>query len=128
MPKDHPLIEFVGTLDEAISSLGMAASFCRDTHGEIAGLLTRFQRLLFNVGFLLSGHSNLSQQTVEELESIVDKYMEGLDLKGFIIPGGSPCSSTIHLARSITRRAERRLASIIRNGGYGVSEDKLNLA
>ena len=128
VPKDHPLIEFVGTLDEAISSLGMAAAFCQDSHGDIADLLTGFQRLLFNVGFLLSGHSNLTPQTVEELESIVDKYMEGLDLKGFILPGGSPCSSAIHLARSVARRAERRLASVIHNGGYGLSEDKLNLA
>jgi len=106
----------------------MAAAFCRGSHGDIADLLTGFQRLLFNVGFLLSGHSNLTPQTVEELESIVDRYMEGLDLKGFILPGGSPCSSTIHLARSVARRAERRLAGIIRNGGYGLSEDKLNLA
>jgi cob(I)alamin adenosyltransferase len=128
VPKDHPLIEFVGSLDEAVSSIGLAAALCSGGFQKISNQLKDFQRLLFNIGFLLSGHADLSDETVTEIERIIDEYMEGIELKGFILPGGTPCSSAIHVARATTRRAERMLVRVIRNGGYGISPEKLGIA
>ena len=126
VPKDHVLIEFMGTLDEANSLLGIAAANCE---GEVKGSLEDLQRLLFRVGFSLGGFADISEADIESLEEIVDAYMAGVELKGFVIPGGDMCSSYIHLARTVVRRAERRLVSAHRSGvSVKAGEDKLKLA
>ncbi len=116
VPKDHPLIEFMGALDEANSAVGLAASLVEDE--EVAGFLRELQRILFNVGFHLSGARRLDESVVEWLERSTDKFMEGFEFRGFILPGGTPGSAAIHLARSMVRRAERRLVAAMREHGF----------
>ncbi len=125
--KDHPLIEFMGSLDEANSALGLAADLASDE--ELVGLVRRMQRMLFNVGFHLSGRELLSESDVDWLERIADEYLEGFEFKGFILPGGSPASSALHLARSILRRAERRLVTVRSSGiSLPVGDEQVLLA
>ncbi|MCE4601409.1 MAG: cob(I)yrinic acid a,c-diamide adenosyltransferase [Desulfurococcales archaeon] len=111
--KTHPLIEFMGAIDEANSLLGYARIACSDTVGDA---LRRFQRLLFRIGFSLSGYNRITEEDVKALEKITDDYMKNVDLKGFILPGGSECSARIHVARTVVRRAERRLVAVIESG------------
>ena len=117
--KYHPLIEFMGAIDEANSALGLARAACREGSAKklgIDGLLVYAQKLLFHVGFSVSGSGKLSKEDLDRLEKEVDKLMEGVELKGFILPSGGECASRIHLARSIVRRAERRMFEIIDKG------------
>ena len=108
VPKYHPVMELLGTIDEANSAIGLARAACAAlTSSEIPLLLRRAQEILFLVGFSISGARGLRGGEVEELERWVDKLMEGIDLKGFILPAGGECASRIHLARAVVRRAER---------------------
>ncbi|MEB3805901.1 MAG: cob(I)yrinic acid a,c-diamide adenosyltransferase [Desulfurococcales archaeon] len=111
--KTHPLIEFMGAIDEANSLLGYARIACSDA---VEDTLRWFQRLIFRLGFSLSGHSRITEEDVKTLEEITDDYMKNVDLKGFILPGGSECSARIHIARTVVRRAERRLVAVIESG------------
>jgi len=120
VPKDHPLMEFLGTLDEANSSLGLAASM---VEGKAREDLRRIQRLLFRVGFTLSGKKEVTDADVEWLEKVADEYLAGFVFKGFILPGGSQPAAATHLARSIVRRAERRLVSLYRSKKLPVNEE-----
>ena len=112
--KAHPLIEFMGTLDEANSALGLAAAQANDE--EVKAFLEELQRIIFRVGFHLSGTSNLEEDIVSWLENITDRFLGDFEFKGFILPGGSVSSAAIHLARSIVRRAERRLVGLVEEG------------
>ena len=116
--KASPMIEFVGTVDEAVSALGYARSLCEERGcGErVTGLLERAQLMVFNAGFSLSGSSKFGGDELEYLESTIDELMSGIELKGFIIPGSTLESAAIHLARTIVRRAERRLQAVIESG------------
>ena len=108
VPKYHLVMELLGTIDEANSAIGLARAACgmlRDSG--IPLFLRRAQEILFLVGFSVSGAKELEGGEVEELEKWVDRLMEGIELKGFILPAGGECASRIHLARAIVRRAER---------------------
>ena len=112
--KAHPLIEFMGALDEANSALGLAASQAVDE--DVKRFLEDLQRILFRVGFHLSGTGSLEEDTVKWLEEKTDEFLGDFEFKGFILPGGSPSAAAIHLARSIVRRAERRLVEVVEKG------------
>jgi len=109
VPKAHVRIEAYGTVDEANSALGMvlAVPGIPLTVGEV---LTRVQHELFDLGGELSvpGLRSISADHIARLESDLDAFNEELPpLKEFILPGGGPATSACHLARTITRRAER---------------------
>ncbi len=114
VPKDHPLIEFMGALDEANSMIGLARSQVRDP--EVEEFLRWLQRLLFNVGFHVSGREVLREDDVASLERYSDRFLEGFEFKGFILPAGPAGAAALHVARAIVRRAERRLVSAVRQG------------
>jgi len=120
IPKDHPLMEFLGSLDEANSAVGLAASMAQGRPRED---LRKIQRILFNVGFTLSGKKMVSDADVEWLEQVADYYLADFTFKGFIIPGGSTPSAATHLARSIVRRAERRLVALYRGKKLPVNDE-----
>ncbi len=111
-----------------MSSLGLAYANCSGDEKTIQ-ILKYFQKLLFNIGFYISGSVELTGDEVVKLETIIDEYMENMELKGFILPGGDACTASIHLARSIVRRAERRLVAAIRSGELKrVEERRIMLA
>ncbi|MCE4627669.1 MAG: cob(I)yrinic acid a,c-diamide adenosyltransferase [Desulfurococcales archaeon] len=116
--KASPLIEFVGTIDEAVSALGFARSLCeeRGCDERILDLLDRAQLMVFSAGFSLSGSNRFRGDEIEYLESATDNLMSSVEIKGFIVPGRTLESAAIHVARTIVRRAERRLQAVIEGG------------
>ena len=116
--KASVMIELVGALDEASTSVGVARAFCeeRGCPRGIVELLEEAQRMLFLVGFAISGSRDFSGDEISRLEEAIDRLMQGIELKGFILPGGTPESSLIHLARTAVRRAERRFFAALEQG------------
>lgn len=120
IPKDHPLMEFIGTLDEANSHIGMARSFLPQLQelDELNTLLADIQRLMFKIGFLPSKPGSISENDITWIEELIDKYYGKAPLKSFILPGGHLVASQLHIARTVTRRAERRLVRLVNEGLY----------
>jgi cob(I)alamin adenosyltransferase len=109
VPKTNARIEAFGTVDEANSALGMVLAVSA-LPADIVVLLTNIQHELFDLGGELSvpGYRAIKQEHVESLEQALDRFNDPLPpLKEFILPGGRPAAAACHLARAITRRAER---------------------
>ena len=127
-PKSDPRIEAYGSIDEAGSALGVARSLCGDAEAEVAADVLALQRDLFVAGAELAaapeaaerledGVSRITQGMAGELEAAIDRYMERVELPPkFVIPGGTPLSAQLDLARAILRRAERRVAALEAEG------------
>jgi cob(I)alamin adenosyltransferase len=128
--KSDPRTEAYGALDEAASALGVARSLCGPDQAELAGDILRLQDDLFIAGAelatapeaaerLVDGVSRVTPEMAGELESVIDRYMDRVQLPPkFVIPGGTPLSAHLDLARAILRRGERRAAAL--DGGEGV--------
>ncbi len=115
--KDHPLVEVVGELDEANSFVGLARSLLPPYMGELASDLEYVQRLLFRVGFTVSGRASLSDDDVLRLEEMADRYYGRAPLRNFVLPAGPPAASALHVARTVVRRAERAMVRASREYG-----------
>ena len=113
--KDDTRVVAYGTVDEANATIGLARLH---TSGEPDSMLSRIQNDMFDVGadlatpgddFTPSGMAlRITNDQVERLEKEIDSLNAGLaDLTSFILPGGSPASAYLHLARTVVRRAER---------------------
>ena len=113
--KDSLRIEAIGNVDELNSAIGMVlACPLRD---EIRHALSAVQHKLFDLGGELSmpGYETIRAGDVECMEQELDVFNEELPpLKEFILPGGGPAAAACHLARTICRRAERRVVSLAR--------------
>lgn len=114
LPKDSALIEAIGTVDELNSAIGMAESLLPEVAAltELRDSLITVQHDLFDLGgaLCIPGRPMLSADHAARLEKLVETWNADLPmLKEFILPGGSPAISSLHLARTICRRAERRL-------------------
>ena len=82
---------------------------------EVRTCLTEVQHDLFELGgeLCIPGHTAVSQEFIDRLEADLDKFNEDLPmLKEFILPGGGPAAAACHLARTIVRRAERRVGTL----------------
>ncbi len=110
VPKSHPLISVMGTLDELNSFIGLARSLLPPEATGHSETLRRIQEHLFKVGYLLVGEK--AELDVKWLEEIIDKAMRGVELKGFILPAGPPPAAALHVARTICRRLERELVRL----------------
>ena len=116
VPKEHLRVEAYGTVDEANSAIGVVLA--------VPGLpqpavdcLTEVQHDLFDLGgeLCMPGHRVIVPGDVERLENMLDAFNDGLPpLKDFILPGGGPAAAACHLARTVTRRAERRVWALAR--------------
>ncbi|MEB3774448.1 MAG: cob(I)yrinic acid a,c-diamide adenosyltransferase [Desulfurococcales archaeon] len=115
--KDHVLIEALGSIDEANSFIGLARALARaEGFDGIDADLEYMQRLLFKVGYTFSGKTGLlNEDDVKRLEEISDRYMEGIEIKWFILPSGSQLSAALHVARSVVRRSERAIIRAFRS-------------
>jgi cob(I)alamin adenosyltransferase len=86
-----------------------------DLPQDIGADLTEVQHDLFDLGgeLCIPGHRMVSDDQVVRLEQVLDRYNETLPpLKEFILPGGGPAAAACHLARTICRRAERRVVTL----------------
>lgn len=109
--KDHARVEAYGTVDEANSAIGMILAV-PGLHAAVVECLTRVQHDLFDLGgeLCIPGMELISAAQIERLERELDAFNEPLPaLKDFILPGGGPAAAACHLARTIARRAERRV-------------------
>jgi cob(I)alamin adenosyltransferase len=107
--KTHGRIEAYGTVDEANSAIGMILAV-PGLPADVAEALTQIQHELFDLGGELSvpGYRAITAEQIDQLEQCLDRFNEPLPmLKEFILPGGGPAAAACHLARAITRRAER---------------------
>ena len=121
--KDSDRIEACGTVDELNSCIGLAMASSQQK--EILEELRWVQRKLFVVGADLSSERpvegrqdrlpRIGKSYTEKLETMIDRLHTKLPrLANFILPGGSNLSANLHLARSVCRRAERRVVALAR--------------
>jgi len=112
--KDHARVEAYGTVDEANSAIGMILAV-PGLPAEVARCLTGIQHDLFDLGgeLCIPGTRAIKAERIAELEQVLDRFNDPLPaLKDFILPGGGPAAAACHLARTIVRRAERRVWSL----------------
>ena len=120
--KNHPRVEAYGDVDELNAALGLARSI--ESMPRIDEVLVPVQRDLFAIGALLAtpDHEKMREQLVKaridegrigELEGAIDGCERELEpLRSFIVPGGTPKAAALHVARTVCRRAERRVVSL----------------
>ena len=116
MPKDSDRIEAIGTVDELNSAIGMTLS--QEIPNEINLALSDIQHRLFDLGGELSMPelSLIKDEHIDQLDQWLDEFNQQLPpLKEFVLPKGNLATTTCHLARTICRRAERRLVSLARS-------------
>jgi cob(I)alamin adenosyltransferase len=119
--KDDLRVEAYGTVDEVNCFVGQAmAELNKEKFSDILAELERIQHELFDCGGDLATVGNkrpfkLKQEMVDALEKSIDAYIdEAPKLERFILPGGTKASASIHIARTVTRRAERLVVSLMK--------------
>ncbi len=128
--KNDPRIEFLGTIDELNSTIGVAICFVGSE--ELKSLLSKIQNDLFQLGADVAGGKlalekmpRIRMEHVAELESLIDKQEEKLGIPDkFILPGGTQASAFLHLCRAITRRAERAVVGV--NESFPLNQEILS--
>jgi len=135
VPKSDPRCEAYGTIDEAVSALGLARA--ASSNERTRDIVHRIQGELFIVGAELATAGEdydklaarnvvVTDELVDRLERLIDELEAETPMpKEFIIPGATPASAALDLARTIIRRAERRAAEL-RNNGLLVNERVLH--
>jgi cob(I)alamin adenosyltransferase len=111
VPKDSLRVEAFGTVDELNSTIGLVLAVPALPE-PVAACLTRLQHELFDLGgeLCIPQAQVITASHVERLEQELDRFNEPLPpLKEFILPGGGPATAACHLARTVARRAERRV-------------------
>ena len=106
-------VEAYGTVDELNAALGLVLAV--SVPSPVRGTLTRIQHELFNLGGELAtpGAAMVETAAVTRLEQELDAFNAALPpLKEFILPGGGQAAAACHLARTVARRAERRLSAL----------------
>lgn len=114
--KDALRVEAFGTVDEANSAIGVLLAV--PLPEDVAGLLTRIQHQLFDLGgeLCIPGHAAIIDADIDGLEQQLDHYNDALPpLKDFILPAGGEAAARCHLARTIVRRAERCSVALSRS-------------
>ena len=128
-------VEAYGTLDETNAAIGLARLHTRDSLPVLDAMLTRIQNDLFDLGADLCfpdetkdarGRLQATDAQVARLEGEIDALNQELaPLRSFVLPGGSPAASYLHLARTISRRAERLMVALAARKDETVGEAAL---
>jgi cob(I)alamin adenosyltransferase len=128
VPKHHGRTEAYGSLDEACSELGVARALCGTEEAGLAADILRLQDDLFVAGAELAtapeaaerledGISRVTEEMVAWIEERIDYYMGQVELPPkFVIPGGNRLSAHLDVARTVVRRAERRISALAEAG------------
>lgn len=126
VPKNHPRVEAYGDVDELNAAIGFARSI--EPMPRIDEVLVPIQRDLFAIGALLATpdrekmrqhleKARVDDDRVGQLERAIDDGDRELEpLRSFIVPGGTPKAAALHVARTVCRRAERRVVSLTEAG------------
>ena len=122
VPKDHRRVEAYGDVDELNAALGLARAI--ELMPRVDEVLVPIQRDLFAIGALLAtpdpvkmreqlAKAQLDEERVAQLEAAIDAGEAELEpLRAFILPGGTPKAAALHVARTVCRRAERRVVTL----------------
>ena len=122
VPKDDPRVEAYGDVDELNAVIGMARAV--ELMPRIDEVLVPVQRDLFAIGALLATpdrekmaqhlqKARIDEHRITELEQAIDDAESELEpLRAFILPGGTPKSAALHVARTVCRRAERNVVRL----------------
>jgi cob(I)alamin adenosyltransferase len=121
--KDDVRIEAYGTVDEASSALGLARALTTDER--VAEIAESLQRGLYRLGAELATNPaggthfvTTTEGDVAELDRLLAELEGEVTMPdGFVLPGATPASGALDLARAVVRRAERRCVTLIREGG-----------
>jgi len=120
--KHHPRVEAYGEVDELNAALGLARSI--EMIPRVDEVLLPVQRDLFAIGALLAtpdrekmqqqlAKARIDDERIAQLERAIDAGEQELEpLRSFIIPGGTPKAAALHVARTVCRRAERRVVAL----------------
>ena len=123
VPKDHARVAAYGDIDELNAAIGLAKAHTRDA--QLSTLLGEIQRDLFALGAQLAdptakvgarkAKAAITAARIRRLEKAIDNREAALPpLTAFILPGGAPLGASLHLARTICRRAERAIVTLAR--------------
>jgi cob(I)alamin adenosyltransferase len=128
-------VEAYGTLDETNAAIGLARLHTPGGHPALDAMLARIQNDLFDLGADLCypdeskdarGRLQVTDAQVERLEREIDALNGELEpLRSFVLPGGSQAASFLHLARTISRRAERLIVALAARKGETVGAPAL---
>ena len=130
--KKHDLrVESYGEVDEANSCIGLVRLHLSE-HPDLDRMLMRIQNDLFDLGADLATPETgkkldyeplrIAQVQVDRLEAEIDRLNADLEpLRSFVLPGGTPAAAALHLARTVARRAERRVVALQDSEGEAVS-------
>jgi cob(I)alamin adenosyltransferase len=122
VPKDDPRVEAYGDVDELNAALGMARAV--ELMPRIDEVLVPVQRDLFAIGALLATpdrdrmaqhlqKARIDEHRIAQLEQSIDDAESELEpLRAFVLPGGTPKAAALHVARTVCRRAERRIVRL----------------
>ena len=127
MGKDHPRVEAYGTVDELNAWIGLAAAACdrdRALHAKMLAILADVQARLLDLGADLAAPAEQPQRdkvkpiTADDVRA-VEGWIDEIDadnkpLREFIMPGGTELAARLHAARTVCRRAERRIVVLAR--------------
>ena len=129
--KNDPRLEAYADVDEANSAIGVVLSLGAISDESVKALLIRVQNDLFDVGADLSTPVvdepkveplRVTEEQITYLEAKIDSYNADLsELRSFVLPSGTPAASLLHVARTVTRRAERATWHAIHSFGGGVN-------
>ncbi|MBM7645435.1 cob(I)alamin adenosyltransferase [Scopulibacillus daqui] len=119
--KDDVRVEAYGTIDEVNSFVGKAMTeLDRERFQDVLADLESIQHELFDCGGDLANVTShrvykLKKESIDELEKRIDQFIEEApDVERFILPGGTSAAATIHIARTVTRRAERLIVKLMK--------------
>ena len=120
--KDHPRVEAYGDVDELNATLGLVRAL--EPMPRIDEVIVPIQRDLFAIGALLATpdrekmrasleKARIDDTRIRELELAIDQCESELEpLRSFIVPGGTAKAASLHVARTVCRRAERRVVAL----------------
>lgn len=134
--KDGARVEAYGTIDEANATIGLARVGLADRDPRLDAMLSRIQNDLFDLGADLCVPDRgekleyeplrVTAAQVDRLESDIDELNSDLaPLRSFVLPGGEPAAAGLHLARTVCRRAERRMVELAAMDGEPVSDSAI---
>ena len=112
--KDHPRVEAMGDVDELNSQIGLLLT--EPLPADLRELLTRIQHHLFDLGgeLAMPEYSGITEAKLAVLDEAIERHNAALPpLKEFVLPGGSRASALAHVCRTVCRRAERRVVSLV---------------
>ena len=124
VPKDDDRVQAYGDVDELNAAIGLARAL--ESMPRVDEVLVAVQRDLFGLGALLAtpdlarmrqqlAKARVDEGRITELERAIDEGERELEpLRAFIVPGGTPKAAALHVARTVCRRAERRVVHLAR--------------